>query len=287
MKKFLIAASVLLITSSSLAIEVVEEVPEATVEVVMPNTNLAPLTERFILDEVKDLRIKLESIKREIYKEVIDREYVVVDRALSYSANTVSYFFFFITVAVGFLAVFGLRTLHDLKNSARELVEKKTEELVKEFRGRLEAIEEDLRTQGTEILENQKKLEQLQKVNDLWGEVHREKDDPRKLDLLEKIREMDPENVEIYATKSGSYLRLGLLDQALEVCDQALELMPDHPIALYNRACAHARLEDYEEAIKDLHHAISIAPNLRESMQSDTDFDELKKEKSFDVLLED
>lgn len=48
-------------------------------------------TERYILTELKELRILYESQKRELMQEVQERELSTVDKALSYSANTVNF----------------------------------------------------------------------------------------------------------------------------------------------------------------------------------------------------
>jgi hypothetical protein len=57
-------------------------------------------TDRFILTELKELRIAQEEVKREIYTELQNRQIETVDKALSYSANTVNFFFVFITIIV-------------------------------------------------------------------------------------------------------------------------------------------------------------------------------------------
>jgi hypothetical protein len=57
-------------------------------------------TQRFILTELKELRIQLESTRRELNEELNSRELSSVDRALSYNANTVNFFWIIITIAV-------------------------------------------------------------------------------------------------------------------------------------------------------------------------------------------
>jgi hypothetical protein len=57
-------------------------------------------TQRFILTELKELRIQLEATRRELNIELNTRELASVDRALSYNANTVNFFWIIITIAV-------------------------------------------------------------------------------------------------------------------------------------------------------------------------------------------
>jgi len=58
------------------------------------------LTDRFILSEMKELRIDHETLKRELFREVHDSEIEAIDKALSYSANTVNFLFVLITIII-------------------------------------------------------------------------------------------------------------------------------------------------------------------------------------------
>ncbi|MEA3387082.1 MAG: hypothetical protein U9Q66_01515 [Patescibacteria group bacterium] len=57
-------------------------------------------TERFILSEMKELRTAQETLKRDLFREVQDREIEAIDKALSYSANTVNFLFVLITIII-------------------------------------------------------------------------------------------------------------------------------------------------------------------------------------------
>ena len=58
------------------------------------------LSQRYIMTELKELRVDLESLKREINTELNTRELASVDRALAYNANTVNFLWIIITIAV-------------------------------------------------------------------------------------------------------------------------------------------------------------------------------------------
>jgi hypothetical protein len=58
------------------------------------------LTKRYILEEVKDIRIELETLRREYQIELNKKQIETIDKALSYSANTVNYFFIILTLAI-------------------------------------------------------------------------------------------------------------------------------------------------------------------------------------------
>jgi len=247
--------------------------------------DLPAFTEYFILDEIRTLRVNHETLRRDINKDLNERELRMSDRALSYVSNAVTYFSFFLTLSLGLFAVFGWRTVKDLKSSAKAIVEAESNKLLEEFRGRLEVIETDLKTKGEEMISQQAELERVQHINGLWLSANKEKDDRKKLDILEEIRELEPENEEPLVAKAASYLRLDLPEQALEVSELALELSADQPTAVYNKACANAQLGNTEEALAGLHHAIQLSDHFKESAREDRDFEALRKNKEFKDLV--
>lgn len=246
---------------------------------------LAPLTERFILDEVRNLRVDLETVHRELNEKIVTREYEAVNKALSYSSNALNYFSFFLTLAIGFLAIFGWRSIKEIKDSAHNMVEKESNKIVKDLRRRIEKTEEDLDEKRKSILKSQQEFEARQKINTLWGNASREKDDRKKLEILEEIQKLSHMDSDVFAKKSGAYLRIGLVEAALKATENALLIDPTHSIALYNKACAHARLGNTEAAIKDLTESITINPNLKSSAETDKDLNNIRNRKEFAELL--
>lgn len=254
-------------------------------EIIKNNTEDLTFTERFILDKIVELRVDLETVHRELNEKIITREYDTVNKALSYSSNTISYFFYFITLAVGVLALFGWRSIKEIKDSAHRLVEKESDKIVKDLRRRIEKTEQDLEEKRASILKSQQEFEARQKINTLWGIASREKDDRKKLDILDEIERLSPTDAEVFVKKSGSYLRLGLLEAALKATNTALVMDPSHSIALYNRACSHARLGEVETALADLKESIQLNPSLKMSAETDKDFSTIRDQKKFQELL--
>lgn len=253
------------------------DTPQPEEEIVFPTTTLAPLTERFILDEVKDLRVKYEQLRREFTQELVTKEFDFAERAISYSANTVSYFFFFITMAGVLLAIFGWQTLKDVKNSAKQIVEREVEKMMSEYRERFERIEDDLTQKGEEIVHNQEEIERTQEMSTLWLRVNRETDERKKLELLDEILEYDPDNDDVYVMKSGSCLRLNLPEMALEFSNKAIELNSSNSRAFYNRAKAQVKMDMHTEALSDLRYACTLSQGLLERAENDDSFKPLKK----------
>ncbi len=53
----------------------------------------SPFVERYVLDELKQLRIDQAQTKQEMIQQIVDREHRSVDRAVSYATDTVTLFF--------------------------------------------------------------------------------------------------------------------------------------------------------------------------------------------------
>jgi len=101
MKQIFLWIFVFIILTFNVYWDITEEeeiVSKSEVKIIIPEE--ITWTDRFILTELKELRTLLEWIKREIYTEIHNRELETIDKALSYSANTVNFFFIFITIIV-------------------------------------------------------------------------------------------------------------------------------------------------------------------------------------------
>ena len=66
---------------------------------------------------------------------------------------------------------------------------------------------------------------------------------------------------EDYFTRGNAYYKAGDYKQALEAYNGALELRPDHPVALSNRGNTLDELKRYEEALRDFNRALELRPD--------------------------
>lgn len=66
---------------------------------------------------------------------------------------------------------------------------------------------------------------------------------------------------EEYVKEAAALIEDGEYEQAVERCDQAIELDSEYSTAYYNRALAYYRMGQYEEAVADLDKVIEIDPN--------------------------
>lgn len=205
-------------------------------------------TQRFILTELKELRIDQETLKRELYKEVQEREFSAVDKALSYSANTVNFFFVFITIIAMWFWIVWWRTLSDIKKSTKENMDRQSQKIIENFQKKIEELEKE------------------QKINIYWRQYNVAESDKEKMDILDKINIIKPESRYVALERSNVYLSMGLYEKVIESVDLILsgERTKHQPHALYNRACAYHGLWDITNVISDLNHLLQLAPEYKD-----------------------
>lgn len=250
-----------------------------------PRTELTPLMERYILDELKDLRTQIERLRAEMFEKIAQKELGLANTAINYSNNTVTYFFYIITGTGVILALVGYNSLRDIRNQVKNIAEKEMNRLTKEYENRLTKVETDLREEGENIIQNQQDIEKTQKTNFLWWQAELEKDPARKLELYNEISRINPKAAESYVKKAQIYLKTAKYQDALINSTKAIELKEDHSIAFYNRACANAQLGKTAEAIKDLKVAFSLSEPLKENSRQEKLLDPIKKDPGYLELI--
>ena len=75
----------------------------------------SPFIERYVLDELKQLRIDFANQKHELMQQILDREHSAVDRGVTYATSTISYFFYLIAGATSLLVIIGWTSIRDIK----------------------------------------------------------------------------------------------------------------------------------------------------------------------------
>ncbi|CAN8033166.1 unnamed protein product [Ixodes persulcatus] len=91
----------------------------------------------------------------------------------------------------------------------------------------------------------------------------------RYLNKLHEVNELSKEQESKIAAvvlpcilnSAASKLKLKRYDQALDDCDEALDLEPKHPKALFRRGQAFHGMRDYEKSMANLQQALSLSPN--------------------------
>lgn len=205
-------------------------------------------TERYILTELKELRIWIEWIKREIYSEIQEKQLETVDKALSYSANTVNFFFVFITIIVMWFWIVWWRTIWDIKKSIKESMDRETKKIITNFENQIAELE----------------LEQ--KVNIFWRQFNIAESDNEKMKMLDKIHFIKPESQYVTIERWNTYLSMWLYEKVIEVTDSIIssERTKHQPHAFYNRACAYNWLGNTEKVISEISHLLQLAPEYKD-----------------------
>jgi len=244
-----------------------------------------PLIERYIMDELKALRQELANTRVEMIREITDRELAVAQGVSNVANNTVTFFFYLFAAIGAAFAIWGWRSLQDLKSSVQEATEQEIVRLSREYEQRLTALEQELHSKGKVILDNQREIERTQSMHALWLQANQTPDPRLKIEIYDKILELSPGDQETMAYKADAALQLGDRDWALSLCNRILAENPESSAALYQRACAYAGLGQHDAAIVDLKLALEISPTLRERLPEEEEFAELAGASEFESLL--
>lgn len=236
-----------------------------------------PLIERYVLDELKELRVNQLKLKKEVTAQITSSELSISDRALSYTADTVNNVFYIIAIVSSLLLIVGLKSLKELKENSEQIVENKITELTKNYEERLLKIEEQAKQRFELITHTQEQVEKSQQVSSLWKRAEIEENLQEKLHLYDEILKIDANDVETLVYKADTLLELDETRWALSLCNQAIELDEKYALSYWQRACANAKLKNIDLAIEDIKVALEITPSLA---------NELKNEISFEALSE-
>ena len=75
----------------------------------------SPFVERYVLDELKSLRVDLAAQKNELIQQIVDRELSSVDRGVTYATDTITYFFYLIAGATSILVLVDWTSIREMK----------------------------------------------------------------------------------------------------------------------------------------------------------------------------
>lgn len=245
----------------------------------------SPFTERYILDELKQLRIDQAAQKHEMMQQILDREHKSVDRAVSYATDTVTYFFYLIAAATSILVLVGWNSLRDIKERVHLLADEQISQLVTEYEKRLGNIEKQLKQKTLHIEENREEIELTREIQSLWLRAGQDSNPSSKITIYDQIIKLNPDDCEALTYKADAVLEIEEPQWAINLCHQALVIDPENAHAFYQLACAYSSLEQPEEAIKYLKRAIDINDGYREDIHTDKDLQSLREHHTFQQIL--
>ena len=245
-----------------------------------------PLMERYILDELKALRMDQQDLERRLTIQITDRELSVADKSLNYSNVTVTYFFYVIAAMASLVALIGWQSLKEMKQNTKEMADKQLNKIAKDYEQKFGALERDLKRKTRIISENNREIEIINEVHNLWLRAQSVQTPEQKMDVYDEILKVRPGDLEALTYKADAAMAMREFHWALSLCNRVLEVDDQNAHALYQRACAYAQLGAEVQAIDDLQRSINASSSMRELVAEETDFDPIRGLERFDALLE-
>ncbi len=244
-----------------------------------------PFIERYVLDELKQLRTDMAAQRTELIQMSVDREYSAVDKAVTYATDTVTYFFYLIAAASSILVLVGWSSIREIKERVHTLADQEINSLVSEYEQRLRAIEQQLSLETQQIEENREKIERTQEAQSLWLRAGQETNPASKIAVYDQIMAIRPYDVEALTYKADAVLELDEPQWAANLCHQALESDPENGHAFYQLACAHTAMEQFDEAVHFLQKAIGHSDAYRDQCGNDPALAALQSYPGLEELL--
>jgi len=243
-----------------------------------------PLIERYILDELKSLRVEQERFEATVQVSVAKAQMEQTDRAARYITDTIGNIFYLIAGATSLLFFAGWNSLRDIRKKTEQIIEDRVHIITERYNETFEVLQKKLTEQAEKILVNQKKIYDTQLIHSLWMRANLETNLQSKIDIYDEILTLNTLDPEVYAYKADAVLDLDEFEWALNLSNKALEIDPEYGYAFWQRACANAQLGNKSEAIIDLKTALGISPNLKEEIVHELSFEPLKEMDEFQEL---
>lgn len=244
-----------------------------------------PFVERYVMDELRQLRVDMNDLDVKLTKEVVDRELTATQRAVTYATDTVTYFFYLIAGISSVLLLVGWNSIRDIKERVHHLADTKVNEVVAVYEARLAKLEEELNRKTKGIRHAQENLAQHQDIHSLWLKAAQETILSNRLGIYDQILLLDPRNAEALTYKADTALEMNEPQWAINLCQQALAIDPENRHAFYQLAGAYALLGKAPEAVDALQQALQGSEGYREQILKDPIFNALHEHQAFQTLL--
>jgi len=280
--KITLLLACLFATLLAAATDVADPIPEKIDNLEKPL--YSPFVERYVLDEIKQLRIDQAKSKQELLQQILDREHNSVDRAVAYATDTVTYFFYLIAAATSVLVLVGWTSIRDIKERVHSLADEEISKLIHEYEARLEMIEEQLQQKTQHIDENREEIELTQELQSLWLQAQQDDSPSNKITIYDEILKIRRDDCDALTYKANAVLELNEPQWAANLCHQALKIDPENSRAFYQLACAYTAMEQFEEALHFLTEALNRRESYLESIQDDPALQALVNHELFNEL---
>ena len=113
-------------------------------------------------------------------------------------------------------------------------------------------------------------IEKTNLLHSLWVRASQETTINGKLEILDEILNLRPDDSEALTYKAETVLEIGEANWALSLTNQAIHLDKEYANAYYQRAKANTVLNQDNNAIEDLQKALSLNDSYQEEIKNDT-----------------
>lgn len=244
-----------------------------------------PFVERYVLDEIKALRIDLADQKHELMQQILDREHKSVDRGVTYATDTITYFFYLIAGVSSILVIMGWTSMRDVHKRIKAAADERVSKLISHYEKRLENLERLVQQKTRNIEANREEIERTQEVQGLWLKAAQASDPAQKIPIYDEILKANPHDVEALTYKADVVLELNEPEWAVNLCNTALQIQPENGHALYQLACACSILNRQDEAVEYLQQALAQTESYRQKLPDDPALRTLHEHSKFKALL--
>jgi len=100
-----------------------------------------PFIERYILDEIRQLRQDHQMLRTEMAEKVAQAKLQPSDRVLRYTADTTSNIFYIITASASILVLIGWRSFREIRDNIESVTSTKLSTLISGYEQRLGEVE--------------------------------------------------------------------------------------------------------------------------------------------------
>jgi len=271
-----------------------------------------PFIERYLLDEVRNLRSEQLLIRAEVSDKIAQTRIEANDKSINYTVETMTVFFYVMTSGAALIALVGWNSLRDMRAQVETLVNKRVDkitneyevrlaeveagvkrrskllsEITTEFEQRMEEVERRLKERSQQIMAAQEEISRSNELHALWLRAGLETSSKARLDVYDQILKVKPDDVEAITYKADLVLENGDCEWALNLANMAIDYDEDYAYAYWQRACANAVLERPNDALKDLAIAIEKSPRLVSDLEDEEAFDGIREHDTFKNFLAD
>ncbi|MDH5359970.1 MAG: tetratricopeptide repeat protein [Gammaproteobacteria bacterium] len=244
-----------------------------------------PFIERYVLDELKSLRMDLQGQRAELVERFANNHLQASDRVIQYTTSTINNIFYVIAAAASILALVGWSSLREIRQKLNEMVEAKISVISDDYEKRLHTLERKLKDRTERIISAQEEISRTNTLHSLWMRAGLEVTPQSRINVYDEILKISPDDIEALTYKADAVLELGEAEWALNLCDQALALKQDYAYAHYQYACASATLGQMEKAAEELEYAINLSSTYIDEARRDESLELLRQSGLIDALF--